>query len=300
MSTGNDRDGQPTPWQRSKGIRVFQRSNKHTPAGDTQHQLQQENLERGDVPPEKKSESTQVQRRKGIQPDGESGRKYFHPLHFFRICWSSSSHVSKWTNLLWPFTIAALVLYFGFRKEHPMWVFITAYIGMVPAANLLGFAGQELARKIPKVLGIILETTLGSLVEIVLFMVLISGGDKNVPVIQAAILGSILANMLLCLGRSSNTRYTLRMLIQIQAYASSLEGSSGRSRPSTKPSAKLVVILCLSLAWALSSLQSTSTRFTAIVTFRSRTSNTTCPLRVWYLRPDRYLMQQPWSLSWRS
>ncbi|KAK3701887.1 hypothetical protein LTR37_015198 [Vermiconidia calcicola] len=136
---------------------------------------------------------------RGIEPNGESGRSWFHPWHFIRICWSSSSHVAQWTNVLWPFTIAAMVLHFGYHDLH-MWIFITAYIGMVPAANLVGFAGQELARKIPKVLGVILEVTFGSIVEIILFMVLISEGDKNVPVIQAAILGSILANMLLCLG----------------------------------------------------------------------------------------------------
>ena len=106
-----------------------------------------------------------------------------------------------------------MILYFGFRThegaedggtvpKYRMWVFITAYIGMVPAANTLGFGGQELARKIPKVIGVVLETTFGSIVEIILFMVLIAGGNKNVPVIQAAILGSILANMLLCLGTS--------------------------------------------------------------------------------------------------
>ena len=71
---------------------------------------------------------------------------------------------------------------------------------MVPAANLLGFAGQELAKKFPHVLGVILETTFGSLVEIVLFMVLIKQGEVSVPIIKAAILGSILANLLLCLG----------------------------------------------------------------------------------------------------
>lgn len=70
---------------------------------------------------------------------------------------------------------------------------------------MLGFAGQELARKIPlHVIGVLTETTLGSLVEIILFMVLISrNGDDGVnyiQVIKAAILGSILATMLLCLG----------------------------------------------------------------------------------------------------
>jgi len=37
---------------------------------------------------------------------------------------------------------------------------------MIPAANLLGFAGQELARKLPHVLGVILETTFGSISQI--------------------------------------------------------------------------------------------------------------------------------------
>lgn len=74
---------------------------------------------------------------------------------------------------------------------------------MLPAATLLGFAGGELARKLPKVLGVLVETTLGSLVEIILFMVLIVKADENhdlIPVIKAAILGSILTNLLLCLG----------------------------------------------------------------------------------------------------
>lgn len=141
----------------------------------------------------------------GIQPDGESGRKWFSPLHFLKICWRSSCTASKWTNVLWPFTIAAMVLHFGFRNaEHEgpieLWIFITAYIGMVPAANLVGFAGQEFARKMPKVLGVLIETTFGSIVEIILFTVLVTGPETNGPVIRAAILGSILANILLCLG----------------------------------------------------------------------------------------------------
>lgn len=72
---------------------------------------------------------------------------------------------------------------------------------MIPAANTVGFCGSEFARKLPKVIGVVAETTFGSVVEIVLFMVLlVTGREANVPVIRAAILGSILANMLLCLG----------------------------------------------------------------------------------------------------
>ncbi|KAF2138055.1 uncharacterized protein K452DRAFT_311835 [Aplosporella prunicola CBS 121167] len=139
----------------------------------------------------------------GIHPDGESGRAGFHPWHFFRICYNSSSKASKVVTFLWPFVPAAIALHFA-RPEQHLWIFILNYIAMVPAANLIGFAGQELARKFNKVAAVVLETTLGSIVEIILFMVLISRKETAsfdpVQVIQAAILGSILANLLLCLG----------------------------------------------------------------------------------------------------
>lgn len=79
-------------------------------------------------------------------------------------------------------------------------MFILAYIAIIPAANMIGFAGQEFGRKVPAVFGTLVEISLGSVVEIILFMVLIRRGEKSVPIIKAAILGSILANLLLCLG----------------------------------------------------------------------------------------------------
>lgn len=142
-----------------------------------------------------------------IAHEGESGRSGFHPRHFFHVLWLSSCTVSKWVNVLWPFVPVAFLLYF-LTGAH-LWTFAVSYIAMVPAANLLGFAGQEFARKMPKVAGILIETTFGSIVEIILFVVLISkhdveegNGDEGnlIPIIQAAILGSILTNLLLCLG----------------------------------------------------------------------------------------------------
>ncbi|KAH7062924.1 hypothetical protein BKA63DRAFT_526741 [Paraphoma chrysanthemicola] len=139
---------------------------------------------------------------KGMHPDGESGRRGFNPIKFLVISGKSSSTLSMMTNLLWPIVPVAIALHFA-RPDMHLAIFITSYIGMLPAANLLGFAGQELSRKMPqKAFAVVLETTFGSVVEIILFMVLLkkSIGNSNVPVIQAAILGSILANVLLCLG----------------------------------------------------------------------------------------------------
>ncbi|RMZ83514.1 hypothetical protein DV737_g1625, partial [Chaetothyriales sp. CBS 132003] len=144
---------------------------------------------------------------KWVQAEGESGRSGFQPANFFKLVWRSSSPASSYTNVLWPFVPAAIALHFA-EGEHHVWTFAINYIAMVPAANLLGYAGQELARKLPKVAGILIETCLGSVVEIVLLMVLVAtdkagaevGHGNLTNVIQAAILGSILTNLLLCLG----------------------------------------------------------------------------------------------------
>lgn len=136
-----------------------------------------------------------------INSAGKSGRSGIHPINFLKVCFKSTCTLSMLVNVLWPFVPAAITLHFA-RPDLHVWVFAINYIAMVPSANLLGFAGGELAKKLPKVLGVLLETTLSSSVEIVLFMVLLKqdNGGNLVPVIQAAILGAILANLLLCLG----------------------------------------------------------------------------------------------------
>lgn len=89
---------------------------------------------------------------KGIKPDGESGRRGIHPLQFLYICFRSTSTASMVVNVLWPFVPIAIALHFARPKLH-IWIFALNYIAMVPTANLVGFAGQELARKLPKVFG---------------------------------------------------------------------------------------------------------------------------------------------------
>lgn len=144
-----------------------------------------------------------------IAHEGESGRSGFHPRHFLTVLWRSSCTASKWVNILWPIVPVAIILQF-FPGLH-LWKFATAYVAVIPTANLLGFSGQEFARKMPKVAGILIETTFGSIIEIILFIVLLAkhksqspedNGDEGnlIPIIQAAILGSILTNLLLCLG----------------------------------------------------------------------------------------------------
>ncbi|TVY81219.1 Vacuolar calcium ion transporter, partial [Lachnellula suecica] len=133
----------------------------------------------------------------GIQPEGESGRSGFNPVKFLRICWRSSSRASLLCNILWPVVPPAIVITYA-RPDLHLAIFVLNYLAMIPCANLIGFAGQEMGRKLHKVFGVLLETTLGSVVEIVMFMVLVK--HEHYKLIQDAILGSILATQLLCLG----------------------------------------------------------------------------------------------------
>lgn len=139
-----------------------------------------------------------------VRPLGESGRSGFHPFHFLKITFKSSSWASRVVNILWPVVPIAIAVRHAMPDSH-LAIFVLSYLAMIPCANLIGFAGQEFSMKMPHVVGVLTETTLGSLVEIILFMILItrepkSNGVDYVQVIKAAILGSILATMLLCLG----------------------------------------------------------------------------------------------------
>ncbi|KAL8781771.1 MAG: hypothetical protein Q9213_005854 [Squamulea squamosa] len=148
-----------------------------------------------------------------VEHEGESGRHGFHPRHFCSVTYKSSNIVSQYVNFLWPFVPLAIIIRYVL-PNHPLLIFGLSYVGMIPSANLLGFAGHEFAKKMPKVTGTLIETMFGSLVEIILFVVLIvkhqepfegeegANGDEGnlIPIIQAAILGSILTNLLLCLG----------------------------------------------------------------------------------------------------
>ncbi|KAI1272588.1 hypothetical protein F5Y07DRAFT_379603 [Xylaria sp. FL0933] len=136
-----------------------------------------------------------------IKSAGESGRRGLHPIQFLKIIWKSSSRIARAVNILWPFVPAALAVYYT-GTGSPSLRFALAYIAMVPCANLIGFAGGELAKKMPHMLGILTETTIGSIVEIILFLVLLLSTNEPIKyyIIRAAILGSILATMLLCLG----------------------------------------------------------------------------------------------------
>jgi Ca2+:H+ antiporter len=93
-----------------------------------------------------------------VRPTGESGRSGIHPLIFLRNVFRSASWASRVANVLWPVVPAAIAVIYAMPKNHLV-VFILSYLAMVPCANLIGFAGQEMSRKFPHVMGVIIDTT---------------------------------------------------------------------------------------------------------------------------------------------
>lgn len=116
-------------------------------------------LHAGDVPLSRElTPAEKIKRTLRVRAAGESGRSGIHPLHFMRITFRSSSWISRIVNVLWPVVPAAIAVRYATPANH-MAIFVLSYLAMVPCANLIGFAGQELSRKFPHVMGIVIETT---------------------------------------------------------------------------------------------------------------------------------------------
>ncbi|KAK6341414.1 hypothetical protein TWF696_008490 [Orbilia brochopaga] len=144
--------------------------------------------------PEEAQEKHERQLAKGVPPKHHR----FNPLKAARVTWKSTSTLSSWSNILFPAVPAGIALWYTSRDTHPLAVFILNFIGMVPSGNLLAFASGELQSKLPKIFGATLEILTGAVVELIICIILLF--DKQFDVVRAALLGSMLANLLLITG----------------------------------------------------------------------------------------------------
>lgn len=99
-----------------------------------------------------------IQRFLAVRASGDAGRSGVHPVKFLRNVFRSASWASRVVNVLWPVVPAAIAVRYAMPDNYLV-IFILSYLAMVPCANLIGFAGQELSRKFPHVMGVIIETT---------------------------------------------------------------------------------------------------------------------------------------------
>ena len=100
-------------------------------------------------------------------------------------------------NLLLAFIPISLLLEYVLHAP-PLWVFATATVAIIPLADWLRKATEQVAARAGQTIGGLLNVTFGNLAELIIAIFVLLGG--NVAVVKAQITGSIIGNALLGLG----------------------------------------------------------------------------------------------------
>jgi Ca2+:H+ antiporter len=111
---------------------------------------------------------------------------------------------SSWIN--WLLIFVPIGIAFGIMTRvkgeaspiSPNVVFAMNAIAIIPLAYLLCFATESVAAKLGDTMGALLNVTFGNAVELIIFIIALVA--KEIRIVQASLLGSILANLLLILG----------------------------------------------------------------------------------------------------
>ncbi len=103
-----------------------------------------------------------------------------------------------WPVLLVIFIPIAVILQYGGGGSTV--IFITAALGVIPTAALMGRATEELAARSGPGIGGLLNVTFGNAPELIIALVALNAGLQEV--VKASIAGSIIGNILLVLGAS--------------------------------------------------------------------------------------------------
>ncbi|KAF2260904.1 hypothetical protein CC78DRAFT_536079 [Lojkania enalia] len=102
----------------------------------------------------------------------------------------------SWINVLLVFVPVGIVSHpAGLAPEI---VFAMNAVAIIPLAGLLAHATEAVAARLGDTMGALLNVSFGNAVELILFIILLAG--NQIRIVQAALLGSILANLLLILG----------------------------------------------------------------------------------------------------
>ena len=108
------------------------------------------------------------------------------------------SDPSRWIDFLLVFVPIAIILELVHASETA--IFITAALGIVPLAGILGEATDALAHRAGARVGALLNATFGNAAELIITIAALRAG--LLEVVKASITGSIIGNILLVLGLS--------------------------------------------------------------------------------------------------
>ncbi|XP_043702074.1 vacuolar cation/proton exchanger 3-like isoform X1 [Telopea speciosissima] len=142
---------------------------------------------------------TSLANRAAIQHGSISGGSQVHSIRYMKDRVFRSLKVVVFTtkiNLLMPFGPLAVIVH-GLTGHHG-WVFFLTLLGIMPLAERLGYATEQLAYFTGATVGGLLNATFGNATELIISIYALKNGMMRV--VQQSLLGSILSNMLLVLG----------------------------------------------------------------------------------------------------
>ncbi|KAJ5746577.1 Vacuolar calcium ion transporter [Penicillium odoratum] len=116
------------------------------------------------------------------------------PQHVVRLTWLTL--VRDYVNVLLIFVPLGIIA--GALKWDSTAIFVLNFFAIIPLASLLSFATEELSATMGQALGGLMNATFGNAVELIVSIIALK--DKQIRVVQASMLGSILSNILLVLG----------------------------------------------------------------------------------------------------
>ncbi|MBI5747469.1 MAG: calcium/proton exchanger [Nitrospirae bacterium] len=99
-------------------------------------------------------------------------------------------------NLL--FIFIPITLLFEFIHADPLFIFISASIGIIPLAGLMGKATEAMASSSGEAIGGFLNASFGNAAELIIAAMALKGGLHDL--VKASITGSIVGNLLLVMG----------------------------------------------------------------------------------------------------
>lgn len=102
----------------------------------------------------------------------------------------------SWINVLLVFVPVGIAAEAAHMS--PSIVFALNAVAIVPLAGLLSHATESVASRLGDTIGALLNVTFGNAVELIIFIIALA--KNEIRIVQASILGSILANLLLILG----------------------------------------------------------------------------------------------------
>lgn len=129
-----------------------------------------------------------------IEPAG-GVKKRSIPLRF----WINTKKILlySWFNVLLIFVPVGIAVS-QVPGMPPAVIFAINAVAIIPLAGLLSHATESVARKLGDAIGALLNVTFGNAVELIIFIIALV--KNEIRIVQASLLGSILANLLLILG----------------------------------------------------------------------------------------------------